>query len=202
VKRAYTAAALRWHPDRQTDRSPDAVELADWHIREINRAWEVLRSPASRAAYDDELRTASRPPGTTRRSDAAADRERTPSFADRLVDPRADLVGSGISSPGRPGWRWTPVVVIGVVFVLVLVVTAYASHSHHTTTSPGVSVQTEQFTVGSCVAVTAGPAAVTVPCDQPHTGHVAATTDYPRPCPSGTEMVPLVDQQLALCLTP
>ncbi len=92
-------------------------------------------------------------------------------------------------------------VVIGVVFVLVLIVTAYAAHKHDPTTTP-VQVQTDHFAVGSCVAVTSGPTALTVPCDQPHTGVIAATTDYPRPCPSGTDAVALVDEQTTLCLTP
>ena len=58
-------------------------------------------------------------------------------------------------------------------------------------------MHTERYPVGSCVAVTPGPVAYTVPCDQPHTGTVAATTDYPRPCPSGTSEVALVEQQLS-----
>ena len=57
------------------------------------------------------------------------------------------------------------------------------------------------YPVGSCVAVTAGPTAVVVPCDQPHSGTVASTTDYPRPCPTGTYTVALVAQDLSLCLT-
>ena len=57
--------------------------------------------------------------------------------------------------------------------------------------------------MGSCVAVDVrARGAVVVPCDQPHTGTVAATTDYPRPCPPGTYTVALVAEQLSLCLTP
>jgi hypothetical protein len=169
-------------------------------MREINAAWEVLRNPAARAAYDEQLTAASRPPprhpATPRRT------VRPPSFADHLVDPRVE------SGPPRhrSGWRWAPVVVIVVVFVSVLVATAYAAHHHDGSGgsggSGGVQVQTDNYPVGSCVAVTPGPVATVVPCDQPHTGTVAATTDYPRPCPSGTSEVALVEQQISLCLTP
>ncbi len=92
-------------------------------------------------------------------------------------------------------------VIVGLVFGGVLIVTAYASHTHEPPTTGG-QVQTDPYAVGTCVAVTPGPVASTVPCDQPHTGKVAATTDYPRPCPSGTDPVDLVQQQLTLCLTP
>ena len=88
------------------------------------------------------------------------------------------------------------------VAVLVVTVTAYASHGHPSPT--GTSTRSRPpsgYPVGSCVAVTAGPTAVVVPCDQPHSGTVASTTDYPRPCPTGTFTVALVTQELSLCLT-
>ena len=90
-----------------------------------------------------------------------------------------------------------------MVFVGVLVVTAYAAHHHSDSRVGRASRCTPTGTRSArCVAVTPGPVAYTVPCDQPHTGTVAATTDYPRPCPSGTSEVALVEQQLSLCLTP
>jgi DnaJ domain len=198
LKRAYTAAAIEWHPDHWREAAPDERELAERHIREINAAWEALGTPAARALYDAGLaedRTARplRPP-------AGRTGARTPSFGDRLVDPR--VVPGAVAGRERSGWRWAPVIVLVAVFVGVLVVTAYAAHNHHDSPSGGVQVHTDRYPVGSCVAVTPGPVAYTVPCDQPHTGTVAATTDYPRPCPSGTSAVALVEQQLSLCLTP
>jgi hypothetical protein len=189
---------LQWHPDRQADTSADARELADWHIREVNAAWEVLRSPSSRAKYDEQLR------GVATSATAVRDRTgeyRPPSFADRLVDPRAESMDSAEVGSRPKGWRWAPMVVIGVVFALILIGTAYAAHKHDSGSTP-VQVQTSHYEVGSCVAVLNGPAAVTVPCDSPHTGTIAATTDYPRPCPGGTDPVALVDEQVTLCLTP
>jgi hypothetical protein len=196
VKRAYTAAALKWHPDRHADDLPEERELADWHIREVNSAWEVLRSPSSRADYDDQLRMTSAPRSTR---EPAGVGSRAPSFTDHLVDPRTDpteVPGGGLRSSGR---RWAPMIVIGVVVVILLIVTAYASHKHPSG-STGVQVQTNRYQVGNCVDVINGPAAVIVPCNQANSGKISATTDYPRPCPDGTTAVPLVEQQLTLCL--
>ena len=56
VKRAYTRQAFTWHPDRRGDLDDAGRARADFRMGECNAAWAVLRSPASRAAYDDELR--------------------------------------------------------------------------------------------------------------------------------------------------
>jgi hypothetical protein len=60
---------------------------------------------------------------------------------------------------------------------------------------------TTHYDVGSCVLVTPGPAATTVDCSQQGAQRIAAVTDYPRPCPSGTSDVDLVEQQTTLCVT-
>jgi len=202
IKRAYTTAALEWHPDRRPGARPEERESAERRIRELNAAWAVLGDPAARAAYDADLTAAARPQ-PVRRPAPGGSGARPPSFADRMVDPRTGAATAGGGS-GR-GWRWVGVALVGAVFVGVLVLTAYAAH-HHTTGGGGVPStvggQSDQYPVGSCVAVTPGPVAFTVSCDQPHTGKVAATTDYPRPCPSGTSTVALVEQQISLCLTP
>ncbi len=92
--------------------------------------------------------------------------------------------------------------IVLAVAVLVVTVTAYASHGHPSPAGTSTPQNAPSgYPVGSCVAVTTGPTAVVVPCDQPHSGTVAATTDYPRPCPPGTFTVALVAQELTLCLT-
>lgn len=48
IQAAYRRLAQIYHPDRNP--SPDAAE----RMAEINRAWDVLRDPARRAAYDRE----------------------------------------------------------------------------------------------------------------------------------------------------
>ncbi|MCU0621893.1 MAG: molecular chaperone DnaJ [Gemmatimonadales bacterium] len=46
IKKAYRKAAMEWHPDR--NRSPEA----EARFKEITEAYEVLRDPEQRAAYD------------------------------------------------------------------------------------------------------------------------------------------------------
>jgi len=50
IKAAYRELAQRWHPDRSPE--PDAVE----RFRRIQEAYEVLRDPLRRMAYDNECR--------------------------------------------------------------------------------------------------------------------------------------------------
>ncbi len=164
----------------------------------------MLGEPAGRAAYDAQLIADTRQAASTAPRAAGPGARRTPggsrppSFDGRLVDPRLAAAGSG----GGHAWRWVGVLAVLAVAALVVTVTAYASHGHPSpsgTSTPGVGAA--DYPVGACVAVTAGPAALVVPCDQPHTGTVASTTDYPRPCPPGTYTVALVVQDLSLCLT-
>ena len=48
IRKAYRAAALRWHPDK----NPDDRERAERKFVEVAAAYEVLSDEASRAAYD------------------------------------------------------------------------------------------------------------------------------------------------------
>ena len=51
VSAAYKALALKYHPDR------DATRRAAEKMAELNRAYAILRSATSRAAYDRSRRT-------------------------------------------------------------------------------------------------------------------------------------------------
>ena len=171
-------------------------------MREINAAWDVLRNPASRAAYDDQL-AAGAPAAAKVPAHRAggAGGARPVSFADQLVDPTRAGVGDPPSTGRRLG-RWAPVLVIVVLVVVIAGLAINASYKPSTPAPPGVELQTEQYQVGSCVVVIAGPNAVKVPCDEPNSGRVSATTDYPRPCPPETTTVALVSRQITLCLAP
>ncbi len=202
VKRAFTDLALKWHPDRQAEPGPDTRERAEWRMAEINAAWDVLRNPASRAAYDEQLAAGSQAPARVRARRAAGEGTPRPvSFADQLVDPAQGGPADARSSRRRLG-RWAPVLVIAGLLAVIAGLAINASRRSTTPPPPGVQIQTEQFQVGACVVVLAGPNAVQVPCDEPNSGHISATTDYPRPCPAGTTTVALVSRQISLCLAP
>jgi len=53
IKKAYHAAAKRWHPDKNRAEGQEArLEKAERNFKLIARAYEVLSDPDTRAAYD------------------------------------------------------------------------------------------------------------------------------------------------------
>jgi molecular chaperone DnaJ len=48
IKSAYRKAALKWHPDRNPDKKPEAEE----NFRQATEAYSVLSDPQKRSAYD------------------------------------------------------------------------------------------------------------------------------------------------------
>jgi len=163
-------------------------------MQEVNAAWQVLRSPGDRAAYDEQLRGVSAPAS----AGSAAVRRSAPSFDGQLVEPQR-IDPRGAPRPRRRG-RWAPLLIVAVLVVAGIVVAVSASSKRSARIEEPV-VRTNRYEVGSCVAVQPGPTVQVVPCDQPNTGKVAATTDYPRPCPAGTDTVSVVAEQLSVCLT-
>jgi curved DNA-binding protein CbpA len=55
VKRAYYRRARRYHPDAHAGSSDAVLEETESAMANLNEAWNVLRDPARRAAYDAEL---------------------------------------------------------------------------------------------------------------------------------------------------
>jgi hypothetical protein len=91
IHHAYRAAARRLHPDAAGDEEA---------MRALNEAWEVLRDPARRAAYDATLDDP----------------------FDRPFDPARDPY------VGPPGWvRKAPVVAVLAVLLAIFILTAYAA---------------------------------------------------------------------------
>jgi len=172
-------------------------------MRELNAAWAVLRSPAARAAYDEQLRGQSGATGSGVNGPApTSDRPAPRSFDGQLVDPRSIDPRTGGSGGARPG-RWLPITIV-VVLVLAGLVVAALSVARRSSHVDEPVVVTNRYPIGSCVAVApgaSGPLVGVVSCDGPNSGQVAATTDYPRPCPAGTETVSLVAEQLSVCLS-
>jgi len=67
IRKAYLAAARRYHPDFHADADGATRRVNARRMQELNGAWEVLGDPAARAAYDRSLHTAA-DPGVARRA--------------------------------------------------------------------------------------------------------------------------------------
>ena len=52
IKKAYRRAALRWHPDKNTD-SEEQKREAEKMFRDVNEANSVLSDPTKRSEYDN-----------------------------------------------------------------------------------------------------------------------------------------------------
>jgi DnaJ family protein C protein 7 len=52
IKKAYRRAALKWHPDRHTNSSPEEKVRAEATFKDVQEAFEVLSDPEKRRMYD------------------------------------------------------------------------------------------------------------------------------------------------------
>jgi hypothetical protein len=203
IKRAYLDLALKHHPDRQAEAGDAAGRDAAFRMQEINAAWEVLRSPGRRAAYDSELR------GVRPVWESGA-RSRSP----RTAPVRMGGDARGTSAPSPPGFevaapvapflRFGPIIVVLVILGAILVFTAYAT-SQDSNDEGGVEVATgAPFPDGSCVQLASVGGRV-VPqkvtnCGSRGAFEVVETVDLGRPCPGGTEGFDFASEKMRLCL--
>jgi hypothetical protein len=67
IRRAYLAAARRYHPDFHADADDRTRAVNARRMQELNEAWEVLGQPEARSRYDRMLHT-STDPGVRRRA--------------------------------------------------------------------------------------------------------------------------------------
>lgn len=67
IKRAYLDAARRFHPDYHADADEGTRTEIARRMQAVNEAWQVLREPSTRAAYDRSL-AVSTDPGVARRA--------------------------------------------------------------------------------------------------------------------------------------
>lgn len=195
-------------------------------MREVNDSWAVLRNPATRARYDEELAAAAALTGPSVGPSArgsAADRPGASASGVTATDIRlsevlrepevADLQrddGRAVVRRRPSPWRtWAPAIVGGFT-LLVIVIVALAAQEDE----PPLRVQTvEEFAVGTCVVVGFGPTqadptpgaqarevVVSVPCAQPGARQVVERVPFPKPCPAGSRPQLLSDGTEALCL--
>lgn len=203
IRRAYVMVAKATHPDRRQSQDPARADRAEEHIRLANAAWNVLRDPERRAEYDRSLR-----PAGGAGSSSAADPAPGPSAGG--APPPSGIVGA---RPGPPSghavpaehasfWRYTPIVVVLVVLVTILVFSAYAT-SNDTSSPSGTQVQQVVPGVDDCLLIVFQPngrAPAPVTCGTQGSYRVVSVVDTPRPCPSGSQQLPLSDQKTTLCL--
>lgn len=156
-------------------------------MRELNAAWEVLRNPASRAAYDRSLRAPVATSRATQASDCADAVVLSPDLAPRPSSPTVPL-----------GCLWA------IGSVLALVVLAVGALTLGDDPAPPLDVHTrEPFGVGSCVLSWGGGTdrtLVETSCEGPHSAEVAARTVFPKACPLGLVAVLFDDNRTVVCL--
>jgi hypothetical protein len=188
LRRAYVERALHHHPDRVPTGDPEAAATADYRMRELNAAWEVLRDPKRRAACDQTLA----PAVTVAPSHATA----------VAAAPAPAPLHEPVDAAHGGAWWWLgPALALAVLIVGVVVAAVLQSDSEP---RDGLDVQTgARYEPGMCVAVRPGPVAEIVSCDRPSSGRVVEVQHYPRPCTDGgLRAVALPAEDTTLCLEP
>lgn len=169
-------------------------------MREVNSAWEVLRSPARRAAYDTSLRG-----DTPVWEQSTARTKRTVPVSPRVADLQPRQPAGSIPPVSR--WRAGPMIaVLALAIVAVLGFAAWAtvSSSSNDDGPDHVEVQTATpFTQNSCVVlVSVGGRITPLPneCSAIGAMRIASVTDLGRPCPSALKAFDLQADEVRLCL--
>jgi len=207
IKRAYTERALQVHPDRLVGASSDEIERAHFKMQELNAAWEVLRDPERRARYDASAAVAATlvateaAPAGPRIGAAYTPRPMGIPFRPLGVpelEPEVEAQPTVV-----PRRRWTahgPVLVVVALVLLVAVVGCIAAVSSDP--APTNIETTERFPIGSCIVVTQEQEVTEASCRLVGARRVVGREGFPRPCPSGTEAVLLLDNDESLCVEP
>jgi hypothetical protein len=168
-------------------------------MRELNAAWQVLRSPARRADYDTRLRG-----GTPVWEQSGARARRTAPVTTRVADLQPQQVTAGGSPSG--GLRVGPVVAVVVVAVVAMLGFAAWATSSSSRGDRDVKVDTgTSFDVNTCVVLASVDGRITpVPneCNAIGAMRIDQVLDLGRPCPGTLEAFDLEADQLRLCLNP
>ncbi len=204
VRRAYVAAARKWHPDRFVGRSPEDAERAEQAMRRVNQAWETLGDSDRRILYDQELDGRSSLDASVSgiRVDDGITR-----IDPRLLDPdflaaRRQAQFDEISNRSSVAIRVFPVVAVLTLLVGIFVFTAYASDQVRgptSTTVPGPSLGTG-IEANDCVDVISGPALLEVPCTATADGKVIGAHLGDGVCPTATRTEIELTNGVFVCL--
>ena len=159
LRAAYVSKARELHPDGRGD-------VARRAMQDVNEAWRVLRDPARRTAYDEQLREAPRQVAATStrpaptRDDDAFDRP----YPRQLAEP-GDVTLAIV--------RAAPWVAVLVVLAAIFVFTAFAKGGDD-----------RETLLGKCITTTDG-SAEEVPCSAPNEGEVVDIVRASRDCTGG-----------------
>ncbi len=204
VRRAYVAAARKWHPDRFVGRSEEDAERAERAMRRVNQAWEVLGDSERRRTYDRELdgRASFDAPVNGVRVDDGVTR-----IDPRLLDPdflaaRRQAQLDDISNRSSIAIRVFPVAAVLTLLIGIFVFTAYASdqvRGSTPTTMAGPSLGSG-IEANDCVDVISGPALLEVPCTANADGQVIGAHLGDGVCPTATRTEIELTNGVFVCL--
>jgi curved DNA-binding protein CbpA len=169
LRRAYLERARVLHPDTATA-GLDEADAVRHAMQDLNEAWQVLRDPHRRAAYDESLRQQAQPADARSASAGHSDFDRP--FARRPAEP-GDLTVAVV--------RAAPWIAVLVVLAVIFVFTAFAKDDRGD----------HADIVGSCVTASGGRA-VEVPCNQPNDGMVVSVVTRQSRCQEGLRAYAIV----------
>jgi hypothetical protein len=165
-------------------------------MREVNTAWEVLRSPARRAEYDAHLR------GDVPVWQKPERAKRTVPVSPRVADLEPDRPGAPAT---RAGWRVGPVLAVVLLVVAGLGFAAWATTSSNDA-EPTVEIQAgSPFEEDTCVVLASVSGRITpVPTECASIGAlwIDEIVELGRPCTRDTEPFDLDAEEARLCLRP
>lgn len=177
IRRAYRDRMRKAHPDSR-GASPSSATAASSTTAEVTRiaeAWNVLSSPARRAAYDLQLATGS---AAGVGASAAGTASRASSSATRATQPGYDPNLDRVYPPARFPWRFVLTIIgIGAAILIVL----------HIMGDPMPERGIDGLiSAGSCVDFDQLGAAYEVPCSGPHQAVARELVPFDSPCDSDT----------------
>lgn len=177
IRRAYRERMRAAHPDSSGGRQAGASrpsgsaapKSAAAEVTRIAEAWNILSSPARRAAYDLQLAT-----GSAVGASADSSRRGTTHTMRTTPDPNLDRV----YPPARFPWRFV-LTVIGIGSAILLILHIMGDPMPERGIDGLISA-------GSCVDFDAVGAAFEVPCNGPHQAVVRELVPFDSPCDSDT----------------
>lgn len=201
IRRAYLAAARKWHPDRFAGRPADDSARAETAMRRVNEAWATLGNAESRRRYDLEAFDDGSSFEGIRVDDGVT------RIDPRLLDPeflaaRRDAQLREISGRSALALRVAPVLAVLGLLVGIFIFTAYAANQVRgptPTTVPGPTLGAG-IEANDCVDVIGGPALLEVPCTATADGQVIGAHLGDGVCPPFTTSEVELSNGVVACL--